>query len=165
MNNWSSFSKRIIINKPVSIVYDAWAIPNELEIWFLEQVDFKSDKDEKKNKWKQIEKHDTFVWKWHNWDTLEKGKVLEANGNNILSFTFGIEGQVKITLNDLGESTELILIQSNIPTDEISKMNIYIGCITGWTFWLTNLKAYLEYNITLHAKGLKQNETNNLVNS
>jgi len=34
-----------------------------------------------------------------------------------------------------------------------------------WTFWLTNLKAYLEHNITLHAKGLNQDETMDLVNS
>jgi hypothetical protein len=44
-------------------------------------------------------------------------------------------------------------------------MEIFVGCITGWTFWLTNLKAYLEHNITLHAKGLKQDETMDLVNS
>ena len=31
------------------------------------------------------------------------------------------------------------------------KMNIFVG----WTFRLTNLKAYPEHGITLHAKGLE----------
>ena len=62
-------------------------------------------------------------------------------------------------------STEVTLVQDNIPTDEESRMNLFVGCITGWTFWLTNLKAYLEHGITLHAKGLQQDETTDLVNS
>jgi hypothetical protein len=40
-----------------------------------------------------------------------------------------------------------------------------VGCATGWTFWLANLKAWLEHGITLHATGLSQADTTNLVNS
>jgi hypothetical protein len=51
------------------------------------------------------------------------------------------------------------------PRIEISIEKKLVGCSTGWTFWLTNLIAYLEHDITLHAKGLKQYETKDLVNS
>ena len=37
-----------------------------------------------------------------------------------------------------------------MPTDEETKMNIYNGCSCGWTFWLANLKAYLEHGILLN---------------
>jgi hypothetical protein len=36
------------------------------------------------------------------------------------------------------------LTQENIPTDEESKINFYLGCQTGWTFYLTNLKSIFE---------------------
>ncbi len=95
----------------------------------------------------------------------EKGQILEANGKDLISFTFGSGGIVTVRLKEVKGNTEVELIQSDIPTDEKSKMEIYVGCITGWTFWLTNLKAYVEHNITLHAKGLNQDETMDLVNS
>jgi len=61
--------------------------------------------------------------------------------------------------------TDVLLIQDDIPTDEKSKIEFFVGCSIGWTFWMINLKAYLEHNVTLHAKGLKQDETTDLVNS
>lgn len=98
-------------------------------------------------------------------DITEKGEILEANGKDSIAFTFGSGGNVHIRLKPMSSNTEITLVQNEIPTDENSKMNIYVGCITGWTFWLTNLKAYLEYGITLHSKGLKQEDTTDLVNS
>jgi hypothetical protein len=112
-----------------------------------------------------VQKGDTFLWKWNNWDFTEKGQILKANGKDLISFTFGSGGIVTIKLNEFPNGTEIELTQKDIPTDDNSKMEIFVGCITGWTFWLTNLKAYLEHNITLHAKGLKQDETTDLVNS
>jgi hypothetical protein len=29
-------------------------------------------------------------------------------------------------------------------------MNIHVGCSNGWTFWLANLKAFLEHGILLN---------------
>jgi len=42
------------------------------------------------------------------------------------------------------------LSQSEIPQDEKSKLEIFYGCSNGWTFWLANLKAYLEHGILLN---------------
>ena len=44
----------------------------------------------------------------------------------------------------------LALTQRGIGDDDTSKMNIHVGCNSGWTFWLANLKAYLEHGILLH---------------
>jgi uncharacterized protein YndB with AHSA1/START domain len=164
MKNWNSFKKRILINKPLEVVYRSWTTKSEIESWFLEKADFIYSNGQRKPD-EFAQKGDKFAWKWNNWDFTEKGQILEANGIDSISFTFGSGGNVHINLKPTNFNTEITLIQDEIPTDEKSKMDIYVGCITGWTFWLTNLKAYLEHNITLHAKGLKQNETSNLVNS
>lgn len=164
MANWESFTKRIFINAPIESVYRSWATPSKLETWFLEQARFRSGQSDRSAN-ELVQKGDKFTWKWHNWDFKEDGTVLKANGTDAISYTFGEGGRVDIALKRADESTELSLTQSDIPTDDESKMDIFVGCNTGWTFWLTNLKAYLEHGITLHATGLKQEETSNLVNS
>ena len=44
------------------------------------------------------------------------------------------------------------LKQYDMPTDEKTKLDIYNGCSCGWTFWLANLKAFLEHGILLNEK-------------
>jgi uncharacterized protein YndB with AHSA1/START domain len=163
--DWTTFRKRIIIRKPMPAVYAAWAKPENLMEWFLEKAECKDANKTSRKPDEFVEKGDAFTWKWHNWDVEEKGKVLEANGTNSLSFTFGKGGNVHIKLKQALKGTEVVLIQDQIPTDEKSKKELFVGCATGWTFWMTNLKAWLEHDITLHAIGLRQEETANLVNS
>lgn len=161
--DWTRFRKRIFIERPPGEVYECWARKSKIEAWFLEKADYREPgrvqvKD-------HAEKGDQFSWKWHNWDFEETGHILEANGRDRIAFTFGAGGNVYIELAEREDSTEVILVQDSIPPDETSKMQLFVGCSTGWTFWLANLKAYLEHGITLHAKGLKQDETEDLVNS
>lgn len=162
--NWSLFKKRIHIAKPAAEVYSAWAIPSKLEQWFLEQAKYVSAKNGERDRDDFVRKGDRFIWKWNNWDFVEKGEVIKADGSAV-SFTFGQGGIVLVEFHEIDGLTEVILTQENIPTDEKSKMEQFVGCSTGWTFWLTNLKAWLEHGITLHAKGLSQKETTDLVNS
>ena len=51
-----------------------------------------------------------------------------------------------------GERTDVVLTQYEIPTDEAAKKNFFYGCSLGWSFWLVNLKAYLEHGIVLDEK-------------
>jgi len=164
MENWESFTKRIRINRPIQEVYKCWATKDQIEKWFLEKADF-TFKNQARKSDELIQNNDAFQWKWNNWDFTEKGNVIEANGIDLISFTFGSGGIVSVKLKEIKGSTEVELAQKDIPTDDKSKMDIFVGCITGWTFWLTNLKAYLEHNITLHATGLSTDETKDLVNS
>jgi hypothetical protein len=53
----------------------------------------------------------------------------------------------------------VVLRQYDIPTGDEEKVNIHLNCSCGWTFYLTNLKTYLEFGIDL-----RENE-NDLINS
>ncbi len=163
--DWTSFRKRIIIEKPMNELYNAWATKFNIESWFLEKADYYTSEDRIRRTDELFQKGDKYVWKWNNWDSAEEGEVLEANGVDSISFTFGNGGNVHIYLHKLDKGTEVLLIQDNIPTDEVSKLNFYVGCSTGWTFWLANLKAWLEHGITLNAVGIAQSDTKDLVNS
>ncbi|MGW8315252.1 MAG: SRPBCC family protein [Bacteroidales bacterium] len=165
MEDWSRFTKRIIIEKPVSIIYDCWATGDQMEKWFLEKAVFIGPGNKRRKGDEHTRAGDTFEWKWNNWDVAETGTILSANEIDGLSFTFGKGGKVYLELRDQKGATEVILTQTEIPTDEESKKEIYVGCATGWTFWMANLKAYLEHGITLNATGLRQGDTTDLVNS
>jgi len=86
---------------------------------------------------------------WHNWPDAENGKVTNANGVDLYELTFA-DSVVTIKLSRDRDMTLCSLTQHHIPEDDKSKMRTYWGCGTGWTFWMTNLKAYLEHNILLH---------------
>lgn len=46
------------------------------------------------------------------------------------------------------------LVQAKIPTDEISKVRLHLGCQNGWTFYLTNLKSIMEGGLDLRNKNV-----------
>lgn len=163
--NWSSFRKRIMISRPVEDVYAAWAIPEKLATWFLEKAVYTDSNLQPRKPNEPVRKGDRYTWKWNNWNAEEQGEIMEANGKDRLTFSFGLGGDVYLTLKESDGKTEVILVQDGIGTDEKSKKNYYVGCSTGWSFWLANLKAWMEHGITLHATGLSQEETADLVNS
>jgi uncharacterized protein YndB with AHSA1/START domain len=163
--DWTSFRKRIAIDKSIQDVYTAWAEPTKLENWFLEKAVYVDDAGKPRKSDALIQQGDRFIWKWHNRAMEENGEVMEANGTDLLGFTFGAGGKVRIEISEKDDATDVLLTHYDLPADEENVRKIYVDCITGWTFWLTNLKAWLEHGITLHARGLAPEETENLVNS
>lgn len=163
--NWTLFRRKININDSLKSVYDAWATQRNIEKWFLQEAIYRSPDKHQRGTDDHIMKGDTFTWKWHNYDIKEDGEILKADGTNNIAFTFGPAGNVHVSLKTIPSGTELTLTQDNIPTDDKSKRSFFYGCGTGWTFWLTNLKAWLEHGITLHDTALDPSETADRVNS
>ncbi len=67
---------------------------------------------------------------------------------------------VSVSFENHNNVVIVTLKQFEIPEDDESKLKIHFGCSNGWTFWLTNLKAYLEHGILLNETeiDLKGNE-------
>jgi len=81
------------------------------------------------------------------------------NGKNYLEISFE-SSKVSIELQPKNNATLVILTQFEIPINDESKLKIYFGCSNGWTFWLTNLKAFVEHGILLNETkiNLQENE-------
>jgi hypothetical protein len=111
-----------------------------------------------------FQKDDRYRWLWHGYDdtTVERGVIEEANGRDSLRFTFAGSCLVSVNITLEEGLTIVELRQENIPLDEISRVNYHLGCITGWTFYLANLKSILEGGIDLRNKNEKLHK---LVNS
>jgi len=153
-NEWSQFKLRVNINTDIESAYRCWATPSGLESWFLRKAMFKSTDGNERNKDDFIKKGDSYEWYWHGYpDTVvEKGIVLSANGKNRFSFTFSMECPVTISIYE--DQNELIveLIESELPADDETAMNHFVGDSRGWIFYLTNLKSILEGGVDLRNK-------------
>ena len=155
--DWSKFCKRIDVNAQADIIYMALATQAGFESWFLRTAEFKAPDDILRRNTEFIKKDDTYRWLWFGYgdDTEERGTILEANGTDLVRFTFAGTCVVSISIkNELGLSI-VELLQENIPLDEKSKANWHLGCSNGWTFYLANLKSVLEGGLDLRNKDEK----------
>jgi uncharacterized protein YndB with AHSA1/START domain len=152
--DWSKFTRKININASMEAIYDAWTIPAQLERWFLREANFKRSNETLRENFLHVHKGDTYAWRWHGFgdDIVEKGEVLIANETDKLQFSFTGGGIVTVDIGEAMGETIVMLTQEKIPTDDKGKVNYHIGCLTGWTFYLANLKSVLEGGLDLRNK-------------
>jgi uncharacterized protein YndB with AHSA1/START domain len=152
--DWSSFTKRITIKAKPHDIYRAFATQAGLEKWFLRLAEFTKPDLSHRGKDYQVQKGDTYHWLWFGYtdDVNENGKILEANGKDLLQFSFS--GGSIVTVRIYTELTHVVaeLKQEHIALTEESKVNYHLGCSTGWSFYLANLKSLLEGGIDLRNK-------------
>lgn len=159
--DWSTFNKRINIKASKGTLFDYWTTQNNLEEWFLSQAQFYTRDQEKRDRNSQIEIGDTYKWMWHGSETIAKGEVLAIKNTNYLEFTF-LGCVVSVEIKTEEDENIVEIIQKEIPLDEESRMNYFVGCSRGWTFYATNLKSILEGGIDLRNKN---NKLANVINT
>ena len=156
MVNQNYFTRRILIKAPIDKVFDSWAIQGQMEEWFLLSAVYKRG-DHSLEVGDSALVNDQYEWIWHGWpENVQKGKVLKVEKNEIFSFSFDPAGNVEVSFEQMENQNVLIsLTQEKIPLEEQGWYNYFYGCSLGWSFWLVNLKAYLEHGIVLdHREGL-----------
>ena len=162
--DWSKFVTRINVNAPVENLYWCWATREGIEYWFLRMSEYKSPDGSLRAGDEPVKKGDNYVWRWHGWsdETTEYGSILDCNGKDLFKFSFGKAGDCTVIIKEeLGQNI-VELVQENIPDDEEGRRTWHLGCKTGWTFYLANLKSLLEGGVDLRNRdeGLK-----NVINS
>lgn len=155
-HDWTRFNLRIPVHASLNSIYNAWTSQENLENWFLRRAEFTSANGVLRKASSTIEEGDTYVWMWHGWsdEVAERGKVLSINGKNSLKFSFGKAGIVSVQIKTESGENIVELQQEEIPTDEKSRVNFYVGCSIGWTFYMANLKSILEGGIDLRNKNV-----------
>lgn len=150
--DWTQFTRKIAIKASVKELYDAWTTTSEIERWFLEKAVFKNADGKPLTKDVNYSAGDTYEWSWFLWDVTETGKITAANGKDQLQFTFAGDCRVEVKLTKKEDKTIVELTQSNIPIDEKSKRDYRLGCDSGWSFYLVNLKSVYEGGLDLRNK-------------
>ncbi len=152
--DWSRFTVRINIKATREKLYWCWATKKGIEYWFLRRSDYKNPDAALRGNNEFIQKGDTYSWRWYGYpdEMVEQGEILDCNGKNFFKFKFGDAGNCTIKIYEEQGENIAELMQDEIPTDDLSKQNWHIGCKTGWTFYLANLKSLLEGGIDLRNK-------------
>lgn len=150
--DWTGFTRKIAIKTELSVIYSAWTKASEIEKWFLRKAVFFNAEGKPVSKETQIEKGFTYEWNWYLFEVTERGRITEANGKDFIQFTFAGECLVDIVLTTQDEYVIVELTQKNIPTDDNSKQQIRLGCDSGWSFYLVNLKSVYEGGLDLRDK-------------
>ena len=160
--DWSTFTRRITVNYPTKAIYEAWAIPSQIERWFLRSAEYVGVDGAAKNRDREVEAGDSYLWRWHGYldDVKENGIITEANGIDRFEFTFTDNCLVTVTIKEESGETVVELTQSQIPDD--NDHQIYVDCSYGWTFFLANLKSILEGGIDLRNRNV---DIKNVVNA
>lgn len=146
---WHSFEKKIYIKAKIEKIYSLWASETGITAWFLESAKFKDMQGKPRKAKDLVMAGDRYIWSWHNWDGKAEGEIIKANGSDYIEFSFE-NSKVSVHLEQKDKLVIISLKQFEIPEDEEHKMKLHYGCSNGWTFWLTNLKAYLEHGILLN---------------
>ncbi len=160
--DWSAFTRRITVNYPMRSIYEAWAVPSQIERWFLRSAEYVGFDGKPRNRDLGVESGDAYLWRWHGYldDVSENGVITEANGLDKFAFTFTKDCLVTVTILEEFDETVVELSQNRITDD--TDHSIYVDCSYGWTFFLANLKSVLEGGIDLRNKNVN---VKNVVNS
>lgn len=161
---WGSFVVRININAPAEKLYPLWASRRGIESWFVRMSEYKTATGQLRQDDEQVQQGDRYTWRWYGYsdDVTEQGYILDCNDKDRFKFSFGKAGDCTVTIKKELGYTIVALLQENIPEDDQGKHYWHVGCKTGWTFYLANLKSFCEGGIDLRNKdeGLK-----NMINS
>lgn len=162
--NWTSFTLRIPVNTSPEKLYCCWATREGMEYWFLRLCEYKNRKGMLMLPGEQVETGDSYRWLWHGWpdETVEQGTILESNGTDLFRFGFGKAGNCTVRIYKESGAQMLELVQDHIPDTEEGRHYWHLGCKTGWTFYLANLKSLLEGGIDLRNK---DQQLKNVLNS
>lgn len=152
--DWSRFTCKINIAASLENIYAAWTVPHHIERWFVRQASFTAKDKSFRDALAHISEGDKYHWLWHGHsdEAFEEGKVLEANGSDLLRFSFLKGALVTVQIGEAMGENIVLLTQEKIPTDEFSRVHYHMGCMQGWSFYLANLKSFLEGGIDLRNK-------------
>lgn len=162
--NWTTFVTRIPVNASTEKLYWCWATREGMEYWFLRMSEYKKPDGSLRTNDETVQTGDTYRWRWYGWsdEVTEEGKILDCNGKDFLKFSFGKAGNCEVNIKKEEGQTIVELVQDNIPDDEQGRHYWHLGCKTGWTFYLANLKSLLEGGVDLRNR---DEQLKNVINS
>jgi len=151
--DWTQFKLRVFIAAKPEKVFAAWTNDRLVSKWFTEKTIIEPRKGGR------------LYFEWLAGDKLET-KIVAIVKNKKFVFPFGPgKVEVAVTFKKDGKGTICELHQYGMKTDPKSKWNFHRGCIQGWTFFLTNLKAHLEHGLDLRSHDPNRSYRQDYVNS
>lgn len=150
--NWSQFTRQIAIKAPLEALYQAWTTAAGIETWFLSKAVFKEEHQATLDPHTPYHSGCTYDWTWFLYAETEQGTIKAANGTDRIAFSFAGDCLVEVNLEQQDDYVLVTLTQSGIPDTDEARQHIRLGCATGWSFYLVNLKSVYEGGLDLRNK-------------
>jgi uncharacterized protein YndB with AHSA1/START domain len=151
--DWTRFSLKIELAVPPERVFRAWTNASELSAWFAVTCEIEPRSGGR------------LFFEWLGGDRLET-RIIAVKKNRELCFPFGPKGeQVRVHITKSRQGALCTLEQSGMLTSPGQKIEMHMGCKTGWVFFLTNLKAYLEHGVDLRSHDRRKSYQTGYINS
>jgi uncharacterized protein YndB with AHSA1/START domain len=132
----NTFTTKIAIKAPIAAVWDALATEEGISKWFLSKAKL------------DVQKGGDFEFFWG--DISTTGKFLDVVPQKKLSFTWWEPvGAVTFELEKLNDAEVAVICTATGYQTEGDGLKHYIEESKGWTFFIINLKIYLEHKLDL----------------
>lgn len=154
-HDWSRFSVHIFIDANVERVFRSWTQNESITKWFVAESVFTDKAGDERAHLDNVQSGDQYTWTWME-GSVETGRILEVVDNERIRFSFGKGDEkdiaVTVTFSTVDGLTRVDLIQEGMSDSEKCRWDWHMGCRLGWSFFLTNLKAFLEHKVDLREK-------------
>lgn len=151
--DWTQFTLKIMVAAPADKVFQAWTDDKVITKWFPVKATIEPVKGGR------------IYLEWLGGDKLDD-KIIEIRKHQSFVFPFGTKGeQVSIKFIKVKGGTVVELHQSKMKTTPQDKVQMHLGCIQGWTFFLANLKSFLEKKYDLRGHDINRSYRQGYINS
>ncbi|MDX9856548.1 MAG: SRPBCC domain-containing protein [candidate division Zixibacteria bacterium] len=151
--DWTRFVLRIEIAAPAQRVFRAWTHAADLSAWFAEKAE------------SEPEKGGRLYLEFIGGDKADL-RFVQLRKPGLVSFTFGpAVDLVTVRIKSIKNGCICELEQTGMKTGPKDRVHTHMGCKTGWVFFLTSLKAYLEHGIDLRSHNPRRTYNQSYVNS
>jgi uncharacterized protein YndB with AHSA1/START domain len=168
--DWTKFRRQIFVSADKKQVFRAWITAENITQWFIASARYINELGQERTPAEFVQPGDTYYWEWHQ-DLKASGTVLEVVADEMLKFTFGNKEAgsdekivVTVTFFEDGGRTRLELTQENMVDTPPAHVSWHMGCNLGWSFFMTNLKGFLEYGVDLRETDPERAYTSRAVN-
>ena len=151
--DWTQFKQRIFVKADKERVFRAWTDDRIVSRWFTVKT--------------MIEPRNNgrLYFEWLAGDKFE-ARIVSIRKPTRFVFPFGSRGEeVAVGIRKVRGGSVVELHQYNMKTSPRSKVEMHMNCKTGWAFFLTNLKAYLEHGIDLRGHNPRRSHRQGYINS
>ena len=144
----TQFERGILLNISMEEAYKYAGTSNGISKWFIGEAIYTAPDGHTRPGDEPAQKGDKYTFNWVYKDLSLSGEVLDANGKDFVSFTFGGTATFNIKLSELDGRVFFNLSQISDPDNPMPEM-AHINCYVCWSFFLLNLKSVAENGFDL----------------
>ena len=153
---FETYDLSVFISCDKQKVASAWRKSGLQEEWFIARANYVAESGQARASDDLCQQGDHYWWEWFD-RNVETGSVAKADENG-MEFSFGEGVKVLVSWENVHDGTLVKLSQIHHIDDTEITQRTYFSTSQSWTFYLTNLKAFLEHGIDLREQAPTRND-------